>query len=72
MIRAKDIEHWDERFHVLEEYPLFRGMKQGFTLKEKHGLFLSDFLKVISTGRLAVSCVSEPGSGSVRADECDQ
>ena len=46
--RAKDIERWDERFHVLEEYPLFRGLKKGFGLKEKYGLFLSDFLKVMS------------------------
>jgi hypothetical protein len=46
--QPKAIEYWDERFHVLEQYRLFQGMRDGFSLKERYGLFLSDLLKVMS------------------------
>jgi O-methyltransferase involved in polyketide biosynthesis len=53
--RATDIERWDGRLHVVEAYPLFRGMKRGFSLKEKYALFLSDHLKVMSIVHLAMT-----------------
>jgi O-methyltransferase involved in polyketide biosynthesis len=46
--RAKDLEQWDSRIVVLAEYPLFRNMRRGLSLKEKWGTFLSDRLRIMS------------------------
>jgi O-methyltransferase involved in polyketide biosynthesis len=45
---AKDIEQWDNRIKVLEEYPMFHGFKKGYSCKMKYGLWMSDALKIMS------------------------
>lgn len=45
---AKEIPLWDARIKVLEEYPMFRGMKKGLPLRMKIGTFESDLLKIMS------------------------
>ena len=45
---AKDIQSWDSRIAVLAEYPMFRGMKRGMSLREKYGTMWSDWLSVMS------------------------
>jgi O-methyltransferase involved in polyketide biosynthesis len=44
---AKALETWEPGIKVLEEYPLFKGVKKGLSFKEKYGLFLSDLLKIM-------------------------
>jgi hypothetical protein len=44
---SKVLETWGLGIKVLEEYPLFKGIKKGLTFKEKYGLFLSDLLKIM-------------------------
>jgi hypothetical protein len=46
--RASEIREWDRRVTVLEEYPIFRGLKDALSLKEKWGRFLSDTLRIMS------------------------
>jgi O-methyltransferase involved in polyketide biosynthesis len=46
--RAAELHTWDSRITVLAEYPLFRGMKSGLSLREKWGTFLSDTLRIMS------------------------
>ncbi|HVM75298.1 MAG TPA: class I SAM-dependent methyltransferase [Candidatus Saccharimonadales bacterium] len=46
--RARDLEAWDSRIIVLEEYPKFRNMKRGLRIQEKCGTFISDFLGIMS------------------------
>ncbi len=45
---ARDLEAWDSRIAVLEEYPVFRNLKRGLSLKEKWGTTLVDILGVMS------------------------
>lgn len=45
---AVELQDWDRRITVLDEYPMFRGLKRGFSLKEKWGTFLSDALHMMS------------------------
>jgi O-methyltransferase involved in polyketide biosynthesis len=45
---AKTMERWDKRIKLLEEFPMFRGFKKGYSLKEKYGLWMSDVLKIMS------------------------
>lgn len=45
--RAEGMQSWDSRIAVLAEYPLFRNMKQGLSLKEKWGTFLADALRIM-------------------------
>lgn len=46
--RAKDMERWDSRIAVVEEYPLFRDMRRALSTREKWGTFLSDALRIMS------------------------
>jgi len=46
--RAAELNEWDKRITVLEEYPLFLGLKRGLSFKEKWGTFMSDALKIMS------------------------
>jgi O-methyltransferase involved in polyketide biosynthesis len=43
----KSIQSWDPRFHLLEAYPLYKGMKKGLPMKVKWGTFLSDRLRIM-------------------------
>ncbi|MFZ1979357.1 MAG: class I SAM-dependent methyltransferase [Bacteroidota bacterium] len=45
---AKPIEQWDRKIRVVEEYPMFKGMKEGLSLKMKYGLWMSDVLNIMS------------------------
>jgi O-methyltransferase involved in polyketide biosynthesis len=44
---AKKIQTWDKRITFLEEYPMFKGMKKGLSLRNKYGTFLSDRLNIM-------------------------
>jgi O-methyltransferase involved in polyketide biosynthesis len=44
----KEIQLWDTRIRVLEEYPMFKGMKQGLSLKMKIVTLESDLLRIMS------------------------
>ena len=50
----KDIELWDSRLKVTEEYPMFHGMKKGLSMKMKFGTFISDYLKIMSMVRVRI------------------
>ena len=52
---AKHIQTWDKRIMLLEEYPMFKGMKKGLSFKNKYGTFLSDRLKIMSMVHLKIS-----------------
>ncbi len=51
---AEQIESWDHRIKLFNEYPMFKGMKKGFPLKMKYGLWLSDFLRIMSMVHLRI------------------
>lgn len=51
---AKLIEKWDKRIQLVEEFPMFKGMKAGFPLKMKYGLWMSDLLKIMSMVHLRI------------------
>ena len=44
---VRDLEKWDRHTTVVAEYPVFHGVKSGFTLKEKLGTSLSDALRAM-------------------------
>ncbi len=46
--RAKDMERWDSRIAVVEEYPLFQNMRRTLSMREKWGTFVSDALRIMS------------------------
>jgi O-methyltransferase involved in polyketide biosynthesis len=46
------MERWDTRIHILKEFPMFRGMKKAFPLTMKYGLWMSDFLNIMSMVQL--------------------
>lgn len=46
--RARDLQSWDGRITVLSDYPIFQNMKQGLSIREKWGTFLSDALRIMS------------------------
>jgi O-methyltransferase involved in polyketide biosynthesis len=46
--KATGIQNWDGRITVVAEYPIFREMKRGLSLKEKWAAFLSDSLRIMS------------------------
>jgi O-methyltransferase involved in polyketide biosynthesis len=52
--RLKDIESWDSRLKVIEEYPMFYGMKKGLSLKMRIGTLMSDYLKIMSMVRVRI------------------
>ncbi len=58
--RAKDVESWDSRIAVVEEYPLFQDMRRAFSMREKWGTFMSDALRIMSMVHLRL------GGGSNR------
>ena len=53
--KAAEIHEWDPRITILADYPIFRGLKKNFSLKEKWGTFLSDTLRMVSMLHLAVA-----------------
>jgi O-methyltransferase involved in polyketide biosynthesis len=52
---AKNIQKWDKRITLIDEYPMFKGMKKGLSLKNKYGTFLSDRLRIMSMVHLKIS-----------------
>ena len=52
---AKHIQTWDKRITLIDEYPMFKGMKKGLSLRNKYGTFLSDRLKIMSMVHLKFS-----------------
>ena len=48
MKEIKEIQLWDTRIKVLEEYPMFRGMKKGLSVRMRIVTFESDILKIMS------------------------
>jgi len=44
---AKEIQLWNKRITLLEEYPMFKGVKKGLSFKNKYGTFLSDRLNIM-------------------------
>jgi len=46
--RARDMESWDSRIAVVDEYPIFRDMKRALSFRERWGTSLSDALRIIS------------------------
>ena len=46
--RASDLESWDSRIAVLEEYPIFRNFQDGLSIREKVGTTISDALRIMS------------------------
>ena len=50
----RDIEKWDSRFKVLEEYPMFKGMKKGIKCRLKIGTLFSDYLKIMSMVKVLI------------------
>ncbi len=46
--RAAELQAWDRRIRILDEYPIFRGFKKTLSLKEKWGTFLCDTLRIMS------------------------
>ncbi|HVO72627.1 MAG TPA: class I SAM-dependent methyltransferase [Ignavibacteriaceae bacterium] len=41
------LETWNPKIKLIKEYPLFKGVKKGYSFKEKYGMFLSDLLKIM-------------------------
>ena len=48
------IEKWDKRIKLVKEFPMFRGMKKGYSLKTKYGLWVSDSLRIMSMIHLGI------------------
>jgi len=46
--RTSDIESWDSRLVVMDEYPLFQNIKHMLGFRERWGTFMSDALKIMS------------------------
>ena len=44
---AKHIQQWDKRITLMDEYPLFKGMKKELSFRNKYGTFLSDRLNIM-------------------------
>jgi O-methyltransferase involved in polyketide biosynthesis len=51
---ARVIETWDPRIRRMAEFPMFRGFKKGYPLKMQYGLWMSDFLKIMSMVHLRI------------------
>ena len=52
---AKQIPSWQNGITLLEEYPMFKRMRKGLSLRNKYGTFLSDRLHVMSMVHLKFS-----------------
>ena len=46
--RARDMESWDSRITVVAEYPMFRNIKRGLSIRDRLGMFVSDALNMMS------------------------
>jgi O-methyltransferase involved in polyketide biosynthesis len=44
---ARQIQTYDKRITLLEEYPMFKGMGKGLSFRNKFGTFLSDLLNIM-------------------------
>jgi len=49
---AYEIQSWDNRIRIVEEFPMFRGMKKHVNFKAKIGTFMSDVLRIMFMVRL--------------------
>jgi len=45
--RAAEIKGWDKRMILLEECPIFRGIRGKLSFGEKFGTLISDLLKIM-------------------------
>ena len=45
--RASDLESWDSRIAVVEEYPIFRNFKDGLGFRERLGTMVTDALRIM-------------------------
>ncbi|MFN7992156.1 MAG: class I SAM-dependent methyltransferase [Bryobacteraceae bacterium] len=45
---GRGLEEWDRRITVVADYPVFSGLKPGFTVKERLGAALSDAVRAMS------------------------
>jgi O-methyltransferase involved in polyketide biosynthesis len=52
---ASEFREWDDRITVLEEYPMFKHMKKGLSLRGRIGTMGSDLLKIMSIVHLSFS-----------------
>jgi hypothetical protein len=52
---ASDLGEWDDRITILEEYPMFKYVKKGLSLKGKIRTIESDLLKIMSIVHLRFS-----------------
>ena len=50
--RAHEIETWDRRIRVNEEFPMFKGIKRRVNFNAKIGTFMSDVLRIMFMVRL--------------------
>ena len=51
---ARTIEKWDERYEIIDEYNMFRGMKKNLSLKGKIGTTISDLLNIMHMVHLKI------------------
>ena len=45
---AQEIRRWDDRIQILDERPLFKGMKKGLAFRDKVGTAISDIFRIMS------------------------
>jgi O-methyltransferase involved in polyketide biosynthesis len=45
--KAGNLQHWDQRIKIVTEYPMFKYMKKGLSLKNKIGTLESDLLNIM-------------------------
>jgi O-methyltransferase involved in polyketide biosynthesis len=57
---ARVIETWDPRIKRIAEFPMFRGFKKGYPLRMQYGLWMSDFLKIMSMVHLRIERANVP------------
>jgi len=55
---ARTIAGWDAGIEVMEVYPMFRGLKRRFSLRNMYGAFLSDALGIMSMVHLRLQAPS--------------
>lgn len=51
---SSSIAAWDHRIKIINEFPMFKGMKKGFRIDLKFGLLMSDLLKIMSLVHLRI------------------
>lgn len=55
---AKTFEKWDRRIRVIREFPMFRGFRKGYPFRIRNGLWLTDFLKIMSMVHLRIETLN--------------